>query len=818
MDEANVLDPTVASTTSSARHCSLGTDKKVMGPVHASIPYSEAEIAKAREALAQRGYPNPTPADIERVLQYVHQGDPLVSSSPAVTLSTSSTPAAARASSAGVPPHQPPSSSSSFQGSPESQKGATNSQQITGESAGSASARQGALASSSSFHTSPGAASHRPSSQSPQQRGIPRGSRSSSTGSHLHTTASSYPHQSRSSGGLQRHSAAAGSHNTSAGGVLSPRVAVMESSPSGATSNRGGPTKRMTATMEDNEDEDAEAPFQRERGSGGGNGGGGGGSAGAVGAAADASHFTGFSSEWMLTLDGLSHHANQRAGSEGQLGPYPVDNYHSAFLHPAGGTTTGTTPGTTPDITPRRESSVKPMNTMRGAGNNTGTGGLRGGNAAGNPNGGDEENAASLPLSKGVRKAESRNRPKMKQASRYNGSPATHGCIQRKPAWNDSTLVSGMDARMNGPHFPPSASAPYPLMPNAGPSRYAGEQRSALSNGAPGSHAATVYSPAAYLTPSVRLERYIKRYEKELGALYSRHPALAPDGYENGPEDLHSDNIPDGRSRGSSPAVRQNEEETAERKHWGDEDSASSEDMSDLFFHHCPNGVRCVPSWDLIGTGGARPRHSLSPSPSKEEYPYSSHHSLKRSPGAVLEMPLRISCAATNAQRAANVVFGITGDPRYRFRSSDAPGKDSELGAERNNQEGGPHATDKVGVRATVGVPPPRGTRQSSFSEPTIPAPFSSYVDPTGSTLRRKADPVKRGEQMRMLWRRDSFLKTAVPGTVGWQQRMMSRNTNNDERQRQESNFRIGRTVTKVDSTFRSMKQNKSQRKDDLKH
>ncbi|CCD19902.1 hypothetical protein ERJ75_000259500 [Trypanosoma vivax] len=71
-------------------------------------------------------------------------------------------------------------------------------------------------------------------------------------------------------------------------------------------------------------------------------------------------------------------------------------------------------------------------------------------------------------------------------------------------------------------------------------------------------------------------------------------------------------------------------------------------------------------------------------------------------------LPLRPNRADLN-QRGANVMYSFTGDSRYKFRSG-------------------------------------------------LGAPLSSVLGPSGSTLRQRSDPVKRGQQVREAWWRDKFL------------------------------------------------------------
>eukprot|EP00796_Vickermania_ingenoplastis_P010698 gene10698-7431_t len=266
-----------------------------------------------------------------------------------------------------------------------------------------------------------------------------------------------------------------------------------------------------------------------------------------------------------------------------------------------------------------------------------------------------------------------------------------------RPMWNDSTIVMQSSSPVNGPHFPPSTEPKVQQMPNAGTSRYAGNQRANTAGSA-------LWSPATHLPPSARLERYMKRFEKALTELYAEHPALAPEG---------------------SPYVDGAPHERSPRPRNPTGDSASDEEED------------------------AEPGY-----PSKE---FPRHSTSQGVPQMVLEMPLRPSRYFTvnGARRSANVVFDITGDPRYRFRPSCEP----EI------------VQDSSRAPPTHG-PPPRGSHPIQGKAPGGSArawvPVSHFIDPTGSTLRRKADPVSRGEQMRTLWRRDTFLAKALPGTERW--------------------------------------------------
>ncbi|ORC91170.1 uncharacterized protein TM35_000061750 [Trypanosoma theileri] len=79
------------------------------------------------------------------------------------------------------------------------------------------------------------------------------------------------------------------------------------------------------------------------------------------------------------------------------------------------------------------------------------------------------------------------------------------------------------------------------------------------------------------------------------------------------------------------------------------------------------------------------------------------HHSIAP------EMPLRSTPRLVLNQRSANTIYSFTGDSRYKYRGG-----------------GG--------------------------------APLCDVVGPDGSTLRQRSDPVRRGQQMREIWKSDKFL------------------------------------------------------------
>ncbi|EAN98273.1 hypothetical protein C3747_34g402 [Trypanosoma cruzi] len=79
-----------------------------------------------------------------------------------------------------------------------------------------------------------------------------------------------------------------------------------------------------------------------------------------------------------------------------------------------------------------------------------------------------------------------------------------------------------------------------------------------------------------------------------------------------------------------------------------------------------------------------------------------------RQPPVTPEIPLRPSRVLLN-QRNANIIYSFTGDIRYKYRGG-------------------------------------------------LGAPLCAVLGPNGSTLRNRSDPVRRGQQMREIWKKDKFL------------------------------------------------------------
>ncbi|CAJ1015700.1 hypothetical protein, conserved [Leishmania shawi] len=141
---------------------------------------------------------------------------------------------------------------------------------------------------------------------------------------------------------------------------------------------------------------------------------------------------------------------------------------------------------------------------------------------------------------------------------------------------------------------------------------------------------------------------------------------------------------------------------------------------------------------------------------------------------------VQVSAMATHHRRAANIVFDATGDQRFRFfPTTRTPQGISTLATVAPV----PRTSTKVLMGAATAHPAAPATRLGSYHNYChCPRPNScgtvggqvSYLDPAGRTLRRKADPVKRGEQMRLLWAQDSFLSQRNRPREAWRTRQIT--------------------------------------------
>ncbi|KPI83422.1 hypothetical protein ABL78_7539 [Leptomonas seymouri] len=267
-----------------------------------------------------------------------------------------------------------------------------------------------------------------------------------------------------------------------------------------------------------------------------------------------------------------------------------------------------------------------------------------------------------------------------------------------------------------------------------------------------------------YLEPSLRLERYIQLRERELESMCLRPTAAA---------------TPSGTSQRSAEYERARAHAAAPRA------SAPAEQASDL--HPPPRALPKKPA--------DRPRH-----------PHPSHSA--------------VAAMAAQHRRAANIVFNITGDQRFRFFPSTrtpqgsgvllcsssraataahtaasaattaASGSGGRDGDDPTRQGDAPTSASSISARLTPynnfynpervahggggGSWHMHSAAKTKWSPPVLSGNCVSYLDPQGCTLRRKADPVKRGQQMRMLWDRDNFLSQRRRPQEAWRTRQIT--------------------------------------------
>lgn len=272
-----------------------------------------------------------------------------------------------------------------------------------------------------------------------------------------------------------------------------------------------------------------------------------------------------------------------------------------------------------------------------------------------------------------------------------------------RPSWNDSTAIDQ----------PPSRH----LRQRGGGNIMMGEDPYTAA----GLSMMATTTPSMVLPTSARLQRCIRQYEKELSDLYARHPLLMPkEGSPYWPP---------------PPSEDDDGEEEAE--------DVYELDHEDEEKHHLQYYTARSP-----------------PSSPQEQQPQ--QHPRRGTAHYAFTMPLRSPSGgggvnASKQRGTANLIFGITGDPRYRFRD-----QIRERARHPNTASRAPLGTFARRRRASSAGPGAAGgVRGGGVHDGIGIGSYTSdgfYVDPTGSTLRRKADPVKRGEQMRTLWGRDRFL------------------------------------------------------------
>ncbi|KAG5512330.1 hypothetical protein JKF63_07855 [Porcisia hertigi] len=148
-------------------------------------------------------------------------------------------------------------------------------------------------------------------------------------------------------------------------------------------------------------------------------------------------------------------------------------------------------------------------------------------------------------------------------------------------------------------------------------------------------------------------------------------------------------------------------------------------------------------------------------------------------PHAARDSQMRAAMAARR-RRAANIVYDATSDQRFRFfpttRTPQGIGTlvtatplhrtSSPSTSGRGALAGSAAATHLANYRNYYHCPRPNLCR-------TIGGQVS-YLDPMGRTLPRKADPMKRGEQMRLLWAKDRFLSQRHRPREAWRTRQIT--------------------------------------------
>ncbi|CAD2221235.1 hypothetical protein AGDE_14797 [Angomonas deanei] len=165
--------------------------------------------------------------------------------------------------------------------------------------------------------------------------------------------------------------------------------------------------------------------------------------------------------------------------------------------------------------------------------------------------------------------------------------------------------------------------------------------------------------------------------------------------------------------------------------------------------------------------------------------------------GSVEEPVEPYTAAATvlrpTTRQEANIIYNITGDPRYRYRreyedenycdphdvsqSRQFALQQYKSGKVCNVQRAGripvSHTNANHNNRLANQFRPPfdvsvntNNNREGYTSSKSrcISLYAVDYLDPVGSTLPRRTDKVQRGEYMRELWERDAFLKRMEKG------------------------------------------------------
>lgn len=242
-------------------------------------------------------------------------------------------------------------------------------------------------------------------------------------------------------------------------------------------------------------------------------------------------------------------------------------------------------------------------------------------------------------------------------------------------------------------------------------------------------------SPAALLQPSTRLQRYIKYYERALRDSYRRHPEFTA-----------------GPTPASDPPAS------------GGVDAGSQESSSGKLLN--PGAITRQP-FPVRKVGLDQHRD-----PTDSAVAFASSSQIGASP---LHAP---SFSYTAQRRAANLIYDKTGDPRYRFNLL---GNDGKLGPYSSSHTSG-GALSLYPLAPSVSSAPSKHLRHPARQPQAFPAEYNpctadrqkgrilstyavKYLTAGGSTLPQKTDPVARGQQMRALWQRDTFLENQAKRT-----------------------------------------------------
>ncbi|KAG5487431.1 hypothetical protein CUR178_08518 [Leishmania enriettii] len=244
-----------------------------------------------------------------------------------------------------------------------------------------------------------------------------------------------------------------------------------------------------------------------------------------------------------------------------------------------------------------------------------------------------------------------------------------------------------------------------------------------------------------YLNPSLRLQRYIQLRERELEELCLR-PSL---GATRPPQQQSSSAVPAAHARGTALSHGHDDAPSATQVKATTVRGATSERAGKQQPRRRGSAVAVThaPRVRRGGGGAAAPR----------------------------DPQARVTAA--HYRRSANIVFDATGDQRFRF-----------FPTTRTPQGTGTLLTSTAALTgvaaARSGVPVSSLGSYHNYYQ--CPRPNScgtvggqvSYLDPEGRTLRHKADPVKRGEQMRLLWAKDSFLSQRGRPREAWRTRQIT--------------------------------------------